>query len=281
MAENLDPRFPQTIRTPDKGPLTALPGLAEATFLLPARYVQLTSGQANTFQSSGYGNWKGAILDANEWRYGSTDDVLIRYGEGLLAYAEAKAILGTISQEDLDKSVNVLRDRVGMAHMDLTAIEGWPGSLYTLSEGYDPSEPNIVNEIRRERLIELVYEGHRLDDLRRWAVYDDAINGYKPKGAHVQQFLDYYNDADLLIEDGFKPEDTAKMALEVGTLLEVDSEGFINPFYVVPDFQEGGNGYYIEANRDYLFPIPKSQIDLYKEKGPEGGVTLTQNPGWF
>ena len=278
LAENLDPRFKQTVYTPDKGPLTQLPGLGGTTFLIPSRFALITIGQNNTYQVSGYNNWKGAILDYNEWRYGSTDDVLIRYAEGLLAYAEAKAILGTISQADLNKTVNLLRDRVGMAHMNLGTVNGWPGTLYSLSEGFDPSESNIVNEIRRERLVELVHEGHRLDDLKRWAVYDDAINGYKPKGAHAQQFLDYYNDPAQLIADGFGAGDVGQFALTTGTLFDVDADGYLNPFFIVPDFQAGGNGYYIDANRNYLSPIPKSEIDLYLEKG---GVTLTQNPGWF
>lgn len=54
----------------------------------------------------------------------------MRYAEVLLDYAEAKAILeelgaGTLSQSDLDKTVNVLRDRVGMVHMDLGAVKCW------------------------------------------------------------------------------------------------------------------------------------------------------------
>src|SRR5690606_15895337 len=36
---------------------------------------------------------------------------VIRYGEVLMNYAEAVAELGTLTQADLDKSINVLRDR--------------------------------------------------------------------------------------------------------------------------------------------------------------------------
>ena len=51
---------------------------------------------------------------------------------------------------------------------------------------------HMVNEIRRERSVEFALEGFRLDDLKRWAVYDKVINGYKPKGAMLQEFVDYF-----------------------------------------------------------------------------------------
>ena len=50
------------------------------------------------------------------------DIPIYRYGEILLNYAEALAELGTITQNDLDISINLLRDRVGMPHMDLTSV---------------------------------------------------------------------------------------------------------------------------------------------------------------
>src|SRR5690625_5649977 len=40
-----------------------------------------------------------------------TDAPVIRYGEVLMNYAEAAAELGTLTQEDLDKSINQLRAR--------------------------------------------------------------------------------------------------------------------------------------------------------------------------
>jgi starch-binding outer membrane protein, SusD/RagB family len=78
----------------------------------------------------------------------------------MLNFAEAKAELGTLTQADLDMSINKLRDRVGMPHL-------------TLNPPMDPRyaswgvSSNIV-EIRRERRVELFMEGFRYDDLRRW-----------------------------------------------------------------------------------------------------------------
>ena len=98
-----------------------------------------------------------------EYQRNVLDDPIFRYAEVLLNFAEAKAELGEISQQDLDISVNLLRDRVGMPHMK-TNIDfvdpNWP-------DWEVPIEP-LINEIRRERRIELAVEGFRFDDLRRW-----------------------------------------------------------------------------------------------------------------
>ena len=77
--------------------------------------------------------------------------------------AEAKAELGTITQADLTKTINVLLDRAGMPQ--LTMVVGftdpnWPAWGYSLSP--------LLQEIRRERRIEFACEGFRLDDLARW-----------------------------------------------------------------------------------------------------------------
>ena len=91
------------------------------------------------------------------------DDFIFRYGEVLLIYAEAKAELGECAQEDLDKSVNLLRDRVGMPHLEVNVgfvDPNWPNWEVLVSP--------LINEIRRERRIELAAEGFRFDDLRRW-----------------------------------------------------------------------------------------------------------------
>ncbi len=45
--------------------------------------------------------------------------IYFRYAEALLIYAEAKAELGTLTQADVDMTINQLRDRVGMPHLVL------------------------------------------------------------------------------------------------------------------------------------------------------------------
>lgn len=92
----------------------------------------------------------------------------IRYAEVLLTYAEARMEQGKLTQADLDMSINLLRDRVGMKHMNLN---------FLAQNGMD-----IRTEIRRERRIELVLEGQRYFDVRRWKEGDQLgkdIEGVK------------------------------------------------------------------------------------------------------
>ncbi len=80
---------------------------------------------------------------------------LIRYAEVLLIYAEATYELsGSISDDDLDMSINKIRGRVGMPKLTNSFV-----STYGL---------DMREEIRRERTVELCFESSRYDDLRRW-----------------------------------------------------------------------------------------------------------------
>ncbi len=92
-----------------------------------------------------------------------TDDFIFRYARVLLAYAEAKAELGEATQDVLDKTINLLRDRVAMPHLKVEVgftDPGWP-------KWEVPVTP-LLNEIRRERRIETCAEGTRWDDIVRW-----------------------------------------------------------------------------------------------------------------
>ena len=242
-------------------------------------YPGLVNAQQRRPSLTGYRPWKGVVFDPNEFRNGETDDLIFRYAEALLNYAEAKAILGPITQNDLNVSINVLRARAGMPDMILGDINSWP-ITYEKENGYDPGAPNILNEIRRERRVELALEGFRRDDLRRWAMLEDVVNGYKPLGAHAQEFIDYWNQHNTLMADeGFAWSSPAEVRLQEGNNYGLDDSGqYFLPFFNDADFGTTGAGGYVDAGRDYLSPIGVNEIELYRTKG---GVELTQNPGWF
>lgn len=92
----------------------------------------------------------------------STDFPLFRMGEVMVNYAEAAFELGKFSQQIADATINVLRDRAHVAHMNVAQIDA----------NFDPKRDQTVDpvlwEIRRERRVELMFEGFRNDDLRRW-----------------------------------------------------------------------------------------------------------------
>ena len=80
---------------------------------------------------------------------------VLRYPEVLLIYAEAMYQLnGTLTQDQIDYTINKLRDRVGMHRMNLDELKAWNLDLWT--------------EIKRERRIEMVLDGMRYADVMRW-----------------------------------------------------------------------------------------------------------------
>lgn len=120
------------------------------------------------------------------------DYIAIRLGEAMLNYAEAKFELsGSISDADLDFSINKLRDRVGIAHLTNALVS---------ANGLD-----MKTEIRRERNVELASEGFHFSDLMRWKTAEielpKAIRGIKYKGTEYETL---FPDLKLKVDaDGF------------------------------------------------------------------------------
>jgi hypothetical protein len=92
---------------------------------------------------------------------------LMRYAEVLLNYAEAKAELGILTDADVALAIDPIRARVGMPKMGTV-----PATVDPLMEKYYPNatgtQKAAILEIRRERTVELCFEGFRQWDLLRW-----------------------------------------------------------------------------------------------------------------
>lgn len=159
------------------------------------------------------------------------DIVLIRYAEVLLNYAEAKEQLGTLTQSDIDKTINLLRDRVGMAHLKLSEI---------------PAGSDIRTEIRRERRVELFFEGHRYFDIIRW------------------------KQGEILGEDllGVRKDYLDPSRLKEGIIGNLKWKTVNGKEYLV---LESGRTFNPEKN--YLLPVPFTQMQLNPQLAPN-------NPGW-
>lgn len=153
--QNRDPRMIQTVLSPgtpwegkDDGDQDANPG---AIFNLP----KWDADKRGTVTGTGYYNLKYVEPTAvGVYNKDANDIHLLRYAEILLTYAEARLEQGTLTQADLDDTINKLRTRVGMIHMKIADLSAWGMDLRT--------------EIRRERRIELALEGHRYFDVLRW-----------------------------------------------------------------------------------------------------------------
>ena len=193
----------------------------------------------NTFCTTGYQTIKGYDPATGHLGYTleTADGIAYRYAETLLINAEAKAELGTINQSDLDKTINVLRDRVGMPHLMMEVgftDPNWPDYGYDLSP--------LLQEIRRERRIELAGEGFRWNDICRWK-------------------------AGKLFEN---PMTYVGKKVTTGTRTD-EGYAIVYPDYTNPDLSIGGNSRKWEDQR-YLLPIPTNELQL--------NPALEQNPGW-
>jgi hypothetical protein len=105
---------------------------------------------------SAYAPKKGFSIPDQTLNAATVDRILIRYAEVLLIYAEAKFELnGSITDADLNLSVNLLRTRVGFGPKLTNAF-------------VTTNNLSMRDEIRRERTVELALEGFRFDDLIRW-----------------------------------------------------------------------------------------------------------------
>lgn len=90
------------------------------------------------------------------------DAPLFRMGEVYLNYAEAAFEMGQFNQAIADVTISPLRARGGVAPMNVAAIDA---SFDPMRDaGVDP----VLWEIRRERAVELLGDGFRREDLRRW-----------------------------------------------------------------------------------------------------------------
>ncbi len=120
------------------------------------------------------------------------DYPVIRLAEVYLNYAEALFERnGVISDADLDKSLNKVRNRVNASMPKLS-------NAFVSDNGLDMRE-----EIRRERAIELQGEGFRMDDLKRWYIAHiellKPLLGVRWKGT---EFETKYTNPPALTADG-------------------------------------------------------------------------------
>lgn len=219
---------------------------------------------ANRYVNKDLINKPGGMSNTN-----TTDAPVMKLNEVMLNYIEAAAELAdlgqyTLTQADFDKTINAIRDRQStkMPHVTLAGNALKVNGVEINDPDRDATVKPILWEIRRERRVELAYEGLRFNDLRRWGKleYADMTKNKKLNmGAWINK-ADYPENADAL----------AKITLcdENGNIV-TGNEGYIMPITEVAKMRQ-------MADKDYLYPIPVDQITMYETHG----FKLTQNPGW-
>lgn len=275
---NRDPRLSQTMFTPGRA-RTIVNG-RDTTIIFTKSNINLTDVEKC---STGYELAKGADADADEQVTvtGSIKgSIIFRYAEALLIYAESRTELGEITQADLDETINKLRDRVGMPHLTLTVGYSDPNGAFTAARGYQGVPvSNLLQEVRRERRIELSCEGFRYDDLMRWAAAN-LLNHDKIEGAKTGQFKNltwlknYFSKAWIPTaitggHDNFMASvDQWTPPCTEGINYWTDDEGYFAPY----QRNITSNHFTFDPDKCYLNPIPSDQFILNKN--------LVQNPGW-
>lgn len=198
------------------------------------------------------------------------DVPIARYAEVLLNYAEAKAELGTLTDADWEKTIGALRGRAGITgglDKKPTTADPYMMSIYT-----GVTDP-VILEIRREREIELILEGLRLDDLKRWAcgkLWETAAwDGIYIPALNTPLDLNGDGTNDVFVTEDSKYSGPYKsIAMYTGDNLKVVK---------LADDTKGGYRLNYEISRAwndnmYIYPIPEIVI----QKNPN----LKQNPGW-
>ena len=194
---------------------------------------------------------------------------LIRYGEILLNYAEAKAEMGTLTDSDWQNTIGRLRARAGITGgLTTRPTEADP---YLQSTYFPEVTDPVILEVRRERGIELVLEGQRFDDVRRWR--RGELMAMEWNGFYVPSANEH---------------------------IDINGDGNFNVYFYMqsPPFPRISGVHYLAANGDgrelrnvdhgeilwrtdvprewedkkYLFPIPEQHLLV--------NPGLGQNPGW-
>ena len=216
--------------------------------------------------------------DKDQGSKSETDFPFIRYAEVLLNYAEAKAELGELTDNDIKNTIDLIRTRAGV--QTLGAVPTTPDALM---QQYYPNASGAqvaaILEIRRERTVELFAEGQRLYDLLRWKegkwITPSSTSGFQ--GIYIdalgEQDLDGDGKADAFFYKGAsKPAGISKEIpagniVRIGTAITLsgNTSGYLVYF--------GTETYSWNEDKDYLWPIPLSQIQAT-------GGALTQNPGY-
>lgn len=256
--QDRDPRLAQTIRTPGYTRVGSTDKVA------PNMAATVTGYQITKYVgSSKYDSYNSS----------ETDLPLFRAAEVYLNFAEMKAELCTLTQADLDLSLNKVRSRAGMPDLKMDEANANPDPyMMDPVTGYPfvtGPMTGVILEIRRERTVELICEGFRYWDIMRWKAgrrFERPFLGMYFPGPGSYD-LDNDGKIDFVIYDGARPaenEGVVYLSLKEANL----SNGTSGNIMIHSDIERHWN-----ENRDYLYPIPSDEITLTYGN-------IKQNPLW-
>ena len=199
--------------------------------------------------------------------------VIMRWAEVLLNKAEALAELGTMTPADWTATIGALRARAGITGPTLT-------TLPTVADPYLISFYNgkftnpVLLEVMRERAVELIFEGLRTEDLKRWRVgelfeqapmngiYIPALGEYDLNGDGIKDVYFYQGSKPTSTTAGIAFVDVSPSAAAGRIQLSNGTSGEVMWNPGVRDWED----------KKYLYPIPETD----RIRNP----ALGQNPDW-
>lgn len=231
-----DPRFYHDIRF-DGCTLEFGGNKAADAYRYAPLYTDGALRDVRTGSRTGYLNYKFIDSTCNQWddgyTWGNSTHLHIPYmrlADIYLMYAEAAANAAgnpagkssncSLSAED---AINVIRDRAGVEHVNAK----YTGSIAAFN-----------SEVRRERAVELAFESHRFNDLRRWLLLDKAPY-------NVKTSIEFQRVGDL---DTKHPEENEVI-------------GFHEEVILTRDF----------SDKHYWLPLKVSDTSMYPEFGQNPG----------
>ena len=178
--------------------------------------------------------------------------ILCRYAEVLLIYVEASVELGQIDQSVLD-ALNTVRAR---AYGNSTAA-GTNIDATNYPKVTTMNQADLRKIVRRERKVELCFEGFRLEDLKRWNLLVKALSQRTNYGRPENYTMLKSTDIPVFDADGFVtfPYATEKYGLNN----EQAKLRYFEKYGIIPETYK-------------LLPIPLNEREL--------NPGLTQNPGY-
>lgn len=256
--KNRDPRMSQTM---------VYPGWTRVPDATP--YIQRLNKNF-----TGYHQLKGYVNSTDNNILNGVDFPVYRYAEILLNYAEALAELGTLTQSDLDQSVNLLRKRAGMPNLDMGAANAGPDAFLQLQYPNVTANAGVIFEIRRERRVEFAFENLRYDDLMRWKA--GKLLTRSPEGMYFAGLGKYdltgdgIDDIILIDRTATVPAEEQKEKNSLGVKLVYYRAGTIGTDATVYLKAGNGGGNIVTENvirnfeepKFYYRPIPQQQVTL-------------------
>lgn len=199
--------------------------------------------------------------------------IIMRWAEVLLNKAEALAELGMMTSGDWAETIGALRERAGITGATLTTLPTVADPYlvaYYRGKFTDP----VLLEVMRERAVELVFEGLRPDDLKRWHI-GELFAEAPMNGMYVPGLGEYDLNGDGIMDVSFyqgtqpEPSNPSIAFVDVTPSTAAGriqlSNGTSGEVIWNPGVREW-------SDKKYLYPIPEADRDQ--------NPALGQNPGW-